>query len=356
MSGQAGDAGFQYLDNAGQHQVGSLQTPAIASGAMTLTLNPRWEVFRNATSTSGGNNPVSVPLGAAITIPQGATLGAAAGQTATILVGLAYNGGVPVVIVGNSKDLDVDTSHLISPTTISAAATLTGVWYSASAVAANSPFKIIDAIDSTQAVAGTYATAPTVLAADVVRLALLGAHGMVNLAGLSSDVTLKIGQTGFIDFTAATSVPLHIATGDNQLYELTIMAAGNTGSNGATAGLMLNPNNTTYTNFFTTNTTNNANGAQGLGFYYLSAFMLSIYDPRSVKSTISTKTASKWVMSSATCLYSATSQLQQENLNGTWMAAASSYSTGDTTTLWTSLGTLVFQTAATGRAIIKRLA
>jgi hypothetical protein len=76
--------------------------------------------------------------------------------------------------------LSVDESSLISPTTISAGATTIRTIYSSTAVSVNSPFRILGFIDITEATAGTWATAPT----------LIQGQG-----GSLSPASLGIGQT-----------------------------------------------------------------------------------------------------------------------------------------------------------------
>ena len=192
MTAVASDLGFQHSDTASQPQAFSLQTPTLNAGAMTLTLNPANFAFRNPTLTNGGVTTVAQATALAITIPSGATLGSINATTARYAIGVAYNGGSPVAIVGNVNGLPTDTSQLISPTTISAGATSAGVWYSASAVSANSPFIITGFIDSTQATAGTYATAPNVILGDVAHL---GATNSLGFSQSWQSVTRVIGTT-----------------------------------------------------------------------------------------------------------------------------------------------------------------
>jgi len=197
MTAVASDLGFQHSDTASQPQAFSLQTPVLNAGAMTLTLNPANFAFRNPTLTNGGVTTVAQATALAITIPSGATLGSTNATTSRYAIGVAYNGGTPVLMVGNVNGLNTDTSTLISPTTISAGATSAGVWYSASAVGANSPFTIVGFVDSTQATAGTYATAPNVILGDVAHLGAMQSAGW----GQSWQTVTRVAGTTYYNTT-----------------------------------------------------------------------------------------------------------------------------------------------------------
>lgn len=131
---------------------GNILTVNYAGGALD---------FRSPTLTTGAPISVTVPANS-IAIPNGATLGTVSTISARLIFLEAYNGGSPVLCVtkqgGGTR---LDETNLISPTTISAAATSATVIYSASAVSANSPYRVIGFVDITEATAGTWATAPT---------------------------------------------------------------------------------------------------------------------------------------------------------------------------------------------------
>lgn len=142
-------------------QVQSLSA-AVAANALTVGLAATTLDFRNATLTDGA--PVAgVAVGAlTITVPSGATLGTVNTVAARLVLLVAYNGGSPVLCIANlAGGVNLDETTLISPTTISGAANSASVIYSASAVGANSPFRVVGFVDITEATAGTWATAPT---------------------------------------------------------------------------------------------------------------------------------------------------------------------------------------------------
>jgi hypothetical protein len=118
--------------------------------------------FRNPTLTNG--TPVVVPMPAtplSITVPSGASLGTSSGISATLALLVAYNGGSPVLCITYlAVGLSIDETGLISPTTISGGSS-SGLIYSASAVAANSPYRVVGFLKITEATAGTWSVGPT---------------------------------------------------------------------------------------------------------------------------------------------------------------------------------------------------
>lgn len=136
---------------------------SVASNALTMTYTPVGSLsWRNPTLTSGA--PVSMLAAAignqSIMVPSGATLGSISGQASQLVLLEAYNAGSPVLCVANlAGGLDLSETNLISPTTISSGATSANVIYSASAVAANSPYRVVGVITMPgQTTAGTWAT------------------------------------------------------------------------------------------------------------------------------------------------------------------------------------------------------
>ena len=172
-------------------------TATVASNILTGGWSGGALVFRSPTLTSGSIvSASSSPL--SIAVPSGATLGTANTITARLVLLVAYNAGTEVLCIANtSGGLVLDETNLISPTTISAAATSAGVVYSASAVSANSPYRVVGFLDITEAVAGTWATAPTVLqSGSAATLGFLAASN-VNVGQTVQNVTASrvIGTT-----------------------------------------------------------------------------------------------------------------------------------------------------------------
>jgi len=138
----------------------------VAANALTVTLTAALTAFRSSTLNSGAVNTVLPATNPTITVPSGATLGTTNGAPATLAVLLAYNGGTPVLCIANAQGVgSLSETTLISPTTISAGATSASVIYSASAVGASSPYRFVGYLTITEATAGTWATAPTLVQA-----------------------------------------------------------------------------------------------------------------------------------------------------------------------------------------------
>ena len=138
---------------------------AVASNALTGTFTPSGAPIQFRNPTLGTGTPVSVTPSSALslTIPSGATLGATSGQQSQFVWALAYNGGAPILAVANfTYGMDLSETGLISPVAISSSANQANTWYAASAVS-NTPFKIVGVSQQTEATAGTYATAPSLV-------------------------------------------------------------------------------------------------------------------------------------------------------------------------------------------------
>ncbi|MGL6246201.1 hypothetical protein [Pseudomonas sp.] len=139
-------------------------TASVAANALTVAWAPAPLVFRNATATVGTPVVANIAAGLSIVVPASATLGTTSALQATLVFLVAYNAGTPVLCVTNlGGGADLSETGFISPTTISAASTSAGVIYSASAVAAGSPYRVVGSIQITEATAGAWATAPTLV-------------------------------------------------------------------------------------------------------------------------------------------------------------------------------------------------
>jgi hypothetical protein len=327
-------------------------TASVASNALTVSLLPANIDFRSSTLSSGTVTTRVIGSTISVVVPTSATLGSINGILSRIAVLAIDNAGtVEVAVVNTQGGIDLSETGLVSTTAISASATASNVVYSTTA-RTNVAYRLMGYVESTQATAGTWASAPT---------DIQGVGGAVNLSApifsgtsLATDVPLNVGQTITYDITAQTSYALHIATGDNQLYELSLEIQGS--ATGSAGTCFLNPNNNTFANFFRFDVTATSGAAVSAGGGYQSAFVLAYnQEVRGADCKISTKTISKWVRGSAYGLVnSPTSYMSMHATH--WQAAASSVGVGDTTTAWTSLGTITFPVAATGRIIVRRLA
>lgn len=135
---------------------------SVAGNALTVGYSGGVLDFRSATATSGAITAITVvPL--SLTVPAGATLGTTSGQSARIAIIAINNAGTVEIAVCNlSGGVNLDETSLISTTAISAAATSASVVYSNTA-RTNVAFRVVGFIDITEATAGTWATAPTLV-------------------------------------------------------------------------------------------------------------------------------------------------------------------------------------------------
>ncbi len=171
---------------------------SVASNALTLTAAAGSLQFRSTSLTNGA--PTTVTYGTALTlvVPAGATLGTTANVPAVLVLLVAYNGGTPVLCVANAAGLlDMSETGLITPTTISSSSTSSSLIYSASAVSANSPYRVVGYISITEATAGTWATAPT--------LVQPGGGAALNSLSSSQIMSWEVTGTGTNTASAALS-------------------------------------------------------------------------------------------------------------------------------------------------------
>ena len=137
-------------------------TATVASNALTVGVSQTALAFRN---TTVGGAPATVNSNGALslTVPSGATLGTVNGIAARlVLLALNNAGTMALGIVNLTGGGNLDETNLVSTIAISSGATANNVIYSASALT-NVAYRVLGFIDITEATAGTWATAPTVV-------------------------------------------------------------------------------------------------------------------------------------------------------------------------------------------------
>lgn len=136
---------------------------SVAANALTVSLPPEALVFRSATLSSGASTPVQTNTTISLTVPSGATLGTINGIASRLVVLAIYTGTVvELAIVNIAGGNQLDETNLISTTAISAASDSANVIYSTTA-RTSVPYRVMGFVDSTQATAGTWATAPSLV-------------------------------------------------------------------------------------------------------------------------------------------------------------------------------------------------
>lgn len=167
-------------------------TASVASSAMTVTLNPTVLDFRATPLTSGTVNTRTVSAAISVVVPSTATLGTvSATQSRIVVLALDNAGTIELAVVNISGGSVLDETTLISTTAIAAASNSATAYYSTTA-RTSLPYRVVGYIESTQATAGTWATAPSTIQG----------YGGQALAALSS---LGYGQT-FQDVSASRAV------------------------------------------------------------------------------------------------------------------------------------------------------
>ena len=140
-------------------------TASVASNALTVTLNPCALDFRSSTLTSGTIVTRTVTSAISVTVSSGSTLGTVSAQQSRIVVLAIDNAGtVELAVVNISGGNQLDETNLISTTAEggAGAADSASVIYSTTA-RTSVAYRVIGFIQSTQATAGTWATAPSTI-------------------------------------------------------------------------------------------------------------------------------------------------------------------------------------------------
>jgi hypothetical protein len=134
-------------------------TPA---NSLTISASLLGLEFRSATLTSGNVTSVSgTPSN--LVVPSTATLGTTNAVQSRLLVLALNNAGIIELAVVNSSGVNnLSETGVISTTAISAGATSASVVYSTTA-RSNLAYRVLGYIESTQATAGTWVTAPSVI-------------------------------------------------------------------------------------------------------------------------------------------------------------------------------------------------
>jgi len=169
-------------------------TASAASSALTVTLNPTVLDFRDSSLTSGTVNTRTVSAAISMVVSSGSTLGTvSATQSRIVVIALDNAGTIELAVVNISGGTNLDETTLISTTAEGGAGAADSATVVYSTTARTSlPFRVVGFIQSTQATAGTWATAPSTIQG----------YGGQALAAMSS---LGYGQT-FQDVSASRAV------------------------------------------------------------------------------------------------------------------------------------------------------
>jgi hypothetical protein len=169
---------------------------------------------------------------------------------------------------------------------------------------------------------------------------------LIDLSSATEDYLLQPYCIAIINFSNTTTVPLHIATPADSYYELHIIPSNTGGTSGATdSPIYLLPNNTTYTNaFWVAEYWRNSN-SHASAYTDISAFKIG-QAFSAIVAWITNRTQYKNVRAITDVYGISTGWATIRPMSTDWR---------DTTTPWTSLGTIVFPQNSSGTIIIFRL-
>ncbi|ABR91676.1 Hypothetical protein mma_2192 [Janthinobacterium sp. Marseille] len=136
---------------------------SVATNILTCTLNPVSIDFRSATLGSGVVNTRTVATAITVAVPDTATLGTTSATLSRLILLAIDNAGTVELAIGNwTSSSALDESGLISTTTVSTGADSANIFYSTTG-RSNVPYRVVGFVESTQATAGTWATAPSMI-------------------------------------------------------------------------------------------------------------------------------------------------------------------------------------------------
>lgn len=210
----------------------------VAANAMTVTLNPTSLDFRSTTQNSGAVNTRSNAAQLSLTIPSTATLGTVSGVASRILILAIDNAGTMELAVYNAAGgANLDETGVINTTAIAAGANSLTVYSQTARTGV--PYRIVGFVDSTQATAGTWATAPS--AVQGIGGQALAAMSSIGYGQTWQDVTgSRASGTTYYNTTGkpiAISIRIGItATSTNYLAVNGVTIAQNSG-NGTGSGV-----------------------------------------------------------------------------------------------------------------------
>jgi hypothetical protein len=140
-------------------------TATVAADALTVTLNPTTLDFRSAALTSGAVVSRLISSAISVTVSSGSTLGTvSATQSRIVVLALDNAGTVELAVVNIAGGNDLSETGVISTTAEggAGAADSASTIYSTTA-RSGVAYRVVGYVESTQATAGTWATAPSTI-------------------------------------------------------------------------------------------------------------------------------------------------------------------------------------------------
>ena len=137
-------------------------TATVGASALTVGVSKTFLEFRSATLTDGTVNTCAVPA-QTLVVPDTATLGTVNAVQSRLVVIVIDNDGVgELAIVNQAGGNDLSETGIITTVAIDATADTANVFYSTTA-RTDVAYRVVGFVESTQATAGTWATAPSTI-------------------------------------------------------------------------------------------------------------------------------------------------------------------------------------------------
>jgi hypothetical protein len=170
------------------------------SNLITATLSGGKYDFRNTSLTTG--TPIEFGLLSTLTLAVpaiAASLGATTAVATTLVYAIVYAAGVPQLAVSNTAGgLQLDETNLITTTAIGSGSTAANVWYSTSAIATASQYRVVGSVNAIWT-SGTGWSSPTLVQP-------LGASGLtLGNQRIRQGVSVATTSGTAIDFTGIPS-------------------------------------------------------------------------------------------------------------------------------------------------------
>jgi len=285
---------------------------SLAAGSLTIRPNASW----NYDAAAGGQDRVSMtPVTVAIT----------GGKITAVTLPPSKNGGVILT----------DAAYIVT-WTLANTPEWTETWLLDANGAATIELAAVQVIDSSNTLPGLPVAGPK------------GAPIVTDMTNATVDAAMNIGDVYTYTLAAVTAMPLHVLT-QGGVYDL--LFTSQTANGTLVDHLALQPNGTTYTNAFLERNTAIDNSLFNAQNIVASEFALTYQGVMHsiVHAVMTTETANKALLGEniATSLFNGTTKIGQQGV--LW---------NDTTTAWSSLGSLVNSgaSAMSGTLYVRRLA
>ena len=251
---------------------------SVASNALTVTLNPCTLNFRSSTLTSGAFLTRSVPTAITLTVSSGSTLGTtSAVESKLAIVAIDNAGTVELAIVNSTVYGTFNEAALISTTAEGGVggADSGSVFYSTTA-RTSVAFRVIGYVVSTQATAGSWASAPSNLSGNSIIEAAVPAKlstASGSAPSYSARAWVNFNGTGTVAIRASGNVS---SITDNNTGDFTVnFTTAMPDADYSTVGTVDWTDNNSAQFFIRSNVTPTVNGIQVATIRGLS----TVYDP-----------------------------------------------------------------------------